>query len=107
MPRRLCHSYGSLCTKDSHRKAWYANWHRKSSFPERASWMERHSSVEQIKAAVFSLPADKAPSRVSFTMALYQECWQTIKEDLIQFSEIPLKWESNKTYKLHIYLSNP
>ena len=34
--------------------------------------------------AFFQLNRDKAPGPNGFTMALYQECWDVIKEDLMK-----------------------
>lgn len=79
--------YESLYRKDTPMKAWFENWHGKSLSLEKASSIERPFSLEEIKVAVFSLPMDKAPCPDGFTMGIYQECWETIKEDLLTVSQ--------------------
>ena len=39
---------------------------------------------EEVHYGVFQLNRDKAPSTNGFTMALYQECWDVIKENLMK-----------------------
>lgn len=35
---------------------------------------------------MFSLVLDKAPGLDGFTMAVFQECWKTVKDDLVDLS---------------------
>ena len=46
--------------------------------------MHRPFLEEEVRYAVFQLNRDKAPSPDGFTMALYHECWDVIKEDLMK-----------------------
>lgn len=39
---------------------------------------------EDICKAIFQLDRDKVPRPDSFTIALFQECWDVIKEDLVR-----------------------
>lgn len=61
--------YKSLYTMEFPRKAWFSNWNDKSLTLERASWIVRPFSLEEIKEAVFSLPKDKSPGPDGFNMA--------------------------------------
>lgn len=67
-------------------KAWFGNWYGKSLSLDKASWMEMQFLLEEIKEAIFSLSMDKAPGPDGFTMAIYQECWESIKENLLRVS---------------------
>lgn len=44
--------------------------------------LEEPFSEEEIKRAVFESDGSKAPGPDGFTMAVYQQCWDTIKWDL-------------------------
>ena len=46
--------------------------------------LDRPFLEEEVRYAIFQLNRDKAPGSDGFTMALYQECWDVIKEDLIK-----------------------
>ena len=39
---------------------------------------------EEISKAIFQLDRDKAPGPDGFTIAVFQECWDVIKEDLVR-----------------------
>ncbi|KAJ9680549.1 hypothetical protein PVL29_019768 [Vitis rotundifolia] len=55
---------------------------------ESAVWLDRPFSEEEVRMAVFHLNKEKAPGPDGFTIAVYQECWDVIKEDLMRvFSE--------------------
>lgn len=71
----------SLYIKDHPRMAWFSNWQAKSLSSGRACWLETTFSLDEIKE-VFSLSANKAPSRDGFRLAFFQECWKIIKEAL-------------------------
>ncbi|KAL6335916.1 hypothetical protein AAG906_003541 [Vitis piasezkii] len=47
-------------------------------------WMDRPFSEEEVRIAVFQLNKEKAPGPDGFTIAVYQECWDVIKEDLMR-----------------------
>ncbi|RVW76917.1 hypothetical protein CK203_051555 [Vitis vinifera] len=49
---------------------------------ESAIWLDRPFSEEEVRMAVFQLNKEKAPDPDGFTIAVYQECWDVIKEDL-------------------------
>ena len=51
-------------------------------YAQRAEWLDRPFLEEEVHYAIFQLNRDnKASSLDGFTMALYQECWDVIKED--------------------------
>ncbi|RVW86687.1 LINE-1 retrotransposable element ORF2 protein [Vitis vinifera] len=45
---------------------------------------EEPFSEEEVRMAVFQLNKEKAPGPDGFTLAVYQECWDVIKEDLMR-----------------------
>lgn len=47
------------------------------------SELDMDFTLEEIKAAVFSLPADKSPGPDGFSMGFYQEFWEVIRFDLL------------------------
>ncbi|RVW90124.1 Transposon TX1 uncharacterized 149 kDa protein [Vitis vinifera] len=51
---------------------------------ESAVWLDRPFSEEEVRMAVFQLNKEKAPGPDGFTIAVYQECWDVIKEDLMR-----------------------
>ncbi|RVW69982.1 putative mitochondrial protein [Vitis vinifera] len=53
-------------------------------FLESAVWLDRPFSEEEVRMAVFQLNKEKAPGPDGFTIAVYQECWDVIKEDLMR-----------------------
>ncbi|RVW63729.1 Retrovirus-related Pol polyprotein from transposon TNT 1-94 [Vitis vinifera] len=68
---------------------------------ESAVWLDRPFSEEEVRMAVFQLNKEKAPGPDGFTIAVYQECWDVIKEDLMRvFFEFhtkgPMKWWMRK-----------
>ena len=54
---------------------------------DKAVWLERRFDIEEIKNAIFNCDRDKSPGSDGFTMALYQGCWDTVKDDLFSFFE--------------------
>lgn len=44
-------------------------------------------TVEDIKKETFELPKDRAPSLDGFPLVFFQHCCETIKDDLVSFSE--------------------
>lgn len=54
-------------------------------FPTIRGWLERPYTIEEIKSAVFALLTDKAPGLDGSSVAFYQECCETIKDDLPSF----------------------
>ncbi|RVW43795.1 hypothetical protein CK203_074062 [Vitis vinifera] len=50
---------------------------------ESALRLESSFTEEEISKAIFQLDRDKAPGPNGFTIAVFQECWDVIKEDLI------------------------
>ncbi|RVW16678.1 LINE-1 reverse transcriptase-like [Vitis vinifera] len=46
--------------------------------------MESNSLIEEIHKAIFQLDRDKAPGPDDFTIAVFQDCWDVIKEDLVR-----------------------
>ncbi|RVW28221.1 hypothetical protein CK203_083720 [Vitis vinifera] len=51
---------------------------------ESAVWLDRPFSEEEVRMAVFQLNKEKASGPDDFTIAVYQECWDVIKEDLMR-----------------------
>ena len=61
-------------------------------------WLDRPFLEEEVCYAVFQLNRDKASSPDGFTMALYQECWDVIKEDVMKvFQEFYSSWIINQS----------
>ncbi|RVW81340.1 putative mitochondrial protein [Vitis vinifera] len=53
-------------------------------FGESASRLESPFTEEEISKAIFQLDRDKAPGPNGFTIAMFQDCWDVIKEDLVR-----------------------
>ncbi|KAJ9685197.1 hypothetical protein PVL29_017290 [Vitis rotundifolia] len=51
---------------------------------ESAVWLDRPFSEDEVRMAVFQLNKEKALGPDGFTIAVYQECWDVIKEDLMR-----------------------
>ena len=65
---------------------------------ESAAWLDQPFSEEEVRLVVFQLNKEKAPGPDGFSMALYQECWDEIKEDLLRvFVEFHSKGLINKS----------
>ena len=65
---------------------------------ESAVWLDRPFSEEEVRMAVFQLNKEKAPSPDGFTIAVYQECWDVRKEDLMRvFLEFHTKGVINQS----------
>ncbi|RVW19678.1 Structural maintenance of chromosomes protein 3, partial [Vitis vinifera] len=65
---------------------------------ESAIWLDRPFSEEEVRMAVFQLNREKAPGPDGFTLAVYQECWDVIKEDLMRvFFEFHTKGVINRS----------
>ncbi|RVW50855.1 putative mitochondrial protein [Vitis vinifera] len=58
----------------------------KSLISERGETLNNIEAVfeEEVRMAVFQLNKEKAPGPDGFTLAVYQECWDVIKEDLMR-----------------------
>ncbi|PON74177.1 hypothetical protein TorRG33x02_247560 [Trema orientale] len=48
-----------------------------------ADWLIRPFEEEEVKGAVFECDGDKAPGLDGFMIKLFQQCWDTIKSDLL------------------------
>ncbi|RVW62761.1 Transposon TX1 uncharacterized 149 kDa protein [Vitis vinifera] len=51
---------------------------------ESALRLDSPFTEEEISKAIFQLDRDKAPGPDGFTIAVFQECWDVIKEDLVR-----------------------
>ncbi|KAJ9691309.1 hypothetical protein PVL29_013479 [Vitis rotundifolia] len=51
---------------------------------ESVSRLDSPFTEEEISKAVFQLDRDKAPGPDGFTIAVFQDCWDVIKEDLVR-----------------------
>ena len=60
---------------------------------ESATWLDRSFSKKEVCFAVFQLNMEKALGPYEFTIAVYQECWNVIKKDLMR---VFLKFHSNE-----------
>jgi hypothetical protein len=58
------------------------NWEAFGYAQRDLSHLEAPFSMEELKAAVFALPAEKAPGPDGFIGRFYRSCWETISEDL-------------------------
>lgn len=47
------------------------------------SWLEREFSLEEIKKATFELPKDKGLAPGGFFMCFFQECWETLRNNIL------------------------
>lgn len=50
---------------------------------DQARWLERPFEVVEIKKVVFDLEGDKASGPDGFSLSFFQECWETIMDDLL------------------------
>ena len=65
---------------------------------ECADWLDRPFSKEEIHNVVLQLNKDQALEPDGFTMDLYQECWEMIKDDLLRvFLEFNNNWIINQS----------
>lgn len=55
-------------------------WLGKSLSPEKAFWLERPFSLEEIKEAVCSRAPNRAPGADGFSLGFFQDCWDIVKE---------------------------
>ena len=46
--------------------------------------MDRPFLEEEVRCVVFQSSREKAPNPDGFTMALYRECWDVVKGDLME-----------------------
>ncbi|KAJ9687808.1 hypothetical protein PVL29_013851 [Vitis rotundifolia] len=53
-------------------------------FGESASRLESPFTEEEIYKAIFQMDRDKAPGPDGFTIAVFQDCWDVIKADLVR-----------------------
>ena len=51
---------------------------------EGIEWLDRPFSEEEILNVVIHLNKEKAPGPDGFTTGFYQECWETVKNDLLR-----------------------
>ena len=51
---------------------------------ESASRLDSLFTKEEISKAIFQLDRDKAPGPDDFTIVVFQDCWEVIKEDLVR-----------------------
>ncbi|RVW64329.1 Transposon TX1 uncharacterized 149 kDa protein [Vitis vinifera] len=51
---------------------------------ESASRLDSFFTEEEISKAIFQLDRDKVPGPDGFTIAVFQDCWDVIKEDLVR-----------------------
>lgn len=96
----LVNFYESLYTKDSKREAWFESWHQQSSL------LEKEFTLEEIKKATLNLPKEKSPSPDGLPLLFFQDCWDTIKNDLLCFfTEFHSSGKSLgvKCYNSHFY----
>lgn len=50
---------------------------------EGASSLESDFSEEEVKEAIFSIDRDKSPGPNGFFFIFYQDCWEIVKDDLM------------------------
>ena len=51
---------------------------------ENASRLDSPFTEEEIYKAIFQLDRDKAPGPDGFTIVVFQDCWDVIKDDLVR-----------------------
>lgn len=57
----LINFYKSLFTENSKREAWFGSWNGKIISPQKASWLEKDFTLEEIKKATFELSKLSSP----------------------------------------------
>lgn len=53
----------------------------------KARWLERPLEEGEVKKVVFESRKDKSPGPEGFSLALYQQCWDILKEDVMKVVE--------------------
>lgn len=53
----------------------------------KASWLERPFEEEEIKKGIQDCCRDKSPGPDGYALALYQDCWDLLKQDLLDVFE--------------------
>lgn len=66
-----------------HRRMHTLNWEALNIQRHDLTSLEQNFSEEELKEAVFGLPAGKAPGPDGFTSSFYRKCWPVIKGDLL------------------------
>ena len=51
---------------------------------ESVAWLDRPFFEEEVCLTIFQSNKEKAPNSDGFTIVVYQECWDVIKEDLMR-----------------------
>lgn len=65
---------------------------------DEASKLERMYLEEEVKVAVFNIDKDKSPGPDGFSSLFFQECWDIVKEDLMEvFKEFYDRGTVNKS----------
>ena len=52
-----------------------------------SEWLERPFNDEEIKEAVFDCDGDKSPGPDGYSMAVFQDQWDIVKNDLVKIFE--------------------
>ncbi|RVW38475.1 Transposon TX1 uncharacterized 149 kDa protein [Vitis vinifera] len=82
--KEILHYFEKLYTNPT-RESWGVeglDWSPISE--ESALRLDSPFTEEEISKAIFQLDRDKAPGPDGFTIAVFQECWDVIKEDLVR-----------------------
>lgn len=77
--------FQDLYSKNQQPGAWFTEWKGKSLTPETASRLETGKTLLTgcYQNSSSSIAPNKAPGPDGFTMAFFQHCWDTVKDDLL------------------------
>lgn len=87
LENEIINYYKQLYSKNTRTKAWFTTWEGKQISCEQAAWLERQFEEVEIKTAVFSLAADKAPGPDGFKWLCSKNAEIIIKVNLIDLSQ--------------------
>ncbi|RVX15908.1 Transposon TX1 uncharacterized 149 kDa protein [Vitis vinifera] len=85
IPTRSSGAQQLLALRESYRESWSIeglDWSPISE--ENALRLDSPFTEEEISKAIFQLNRDKASGPDGFTIAVFQDCWDVIKEDLVR-----------------------
>lgn len=79
--------FAHLYKKEDYERPIIGNLFSSTIPSEWAREIEKPFSEEEVFNAVFGMDEAKAPGPDGFSMLFYQECWESIKEDLMKVFE--------------------
>lgn len=76
--------YDSLYKKDEMMRPHIENFFDNRLSEHQVHELEKPFTEEEVKDDIFGMDGSKAPSLDCLSMSFYQECWETIKTDLMR-----------------------